>query len=641
MTSDAAPEVGRIGAPWAWALLVALVVMVASVMGILQRAPVQPMAGVGLIERGLRCSDSAPQPRPSVTRQTCQPVALPDRSTVPPGASGATLRYRFGVPRTTFASAAPAILIERARDAIEVRVNGQLVSHRLDPQAHRWNRPQYLLVPTAILHDGINTLDVTIHSFATGPLQLEPFYVGSADALYRRASQLTVVRVGFSRIGLGLAMAGAGLFLGLALFNNRVAGNGWLLLANLAACVFLAQAVFLRDPFDHQLWTVVWTAAIFVYAYAMIRAFGIWAAARHPALDRLFAATIGLGTLAQLLVPPQVWPVIQTGIAATGLLAGLGAGVALLRNWPSPRRLRDLILLALITAALAICALSVADLTALLGPGFRGIPQLVPVLGFVALTVALLSQLIQSSSHAAALNRTLNAQVRERTERLAQTHARIEDLTAERARHTERQRILLDLHDGIGGQLVSMLAYLDNQPGSDPVLHGGLETALSDLGLMMDSLENTESVTTLLGSLRDRIEPMLGRHGLRFDWQILDDPVRAAGGPTMNLMLLRIVQEAITNVVKHAGASVIRLECDAHHIAVIDNGRGFGHGTADSRGTGHGHGQGEVAETGRGLKNMRRRAAEIGAAFSISRIDNRTVVRLTWPDPTGDGAPGG
>lgn len=96
----------------------------------------------------------------------------------------------------------------------------------------------------------------------------------------------------------------------------------------------------------------------------------------------------------------------------------------------------------------------------------------------------------------------------------------------------ERHRIILDLHDGIGGHFVNTLAYIDNSKIDDPTHKSALEMALRDLSLMIDSLENSDSVSTLLGMFRSRIEPLLSQHGIQFKWKIGEEPDMPQKGPT-------------------------------------------------------------------------------------------------------------
>src|SRR5690606_31618785 len=82
---------------------------------------------------------------------------------------------------------------------------------------------------------------------------------------------------------------------------------------------------------------------------------------------------------------------------------------------------------------------------------------------------------------------------------------------------TERMRLMGDLHDGIAGQLVSIVSL--SERGSGPVAeevarasHG----ALTDLRLVVDSMEDFgDDLGMMLVAFRDRIEPQLRRSGLR------------------------------------------------------------------------------------------------------------------------------
>ena len=82
---------------------------------------------------------------------------------------------------------------------------------------------------------------------------------------------------------------------------------------------------------------------------------------------------------------------------------------------------------------------------------------------------------------------------------------------------------------------------------------------------------------------------------------------------------MRIVQESITNVIKHAEASVITVASDKSSISIRDNGRGFVPAAGNVPGR-HGH----------GLAGMRRRAASIGADFELSSDSTGTEIRLVW-----------
>ena len=155
-----------------------------------------------------------------------------------------------------------------------------------------------------------------------------------------------------------------------------------------------------------------------------------------------------------------------------------------------------------------------------------------------------------------------------------------------------------------------------------------LAAALRDLALVLDSLDSHDSLTTLLGMLRTRLEPLLAAHGLRFDWQIMDDPIVPHAGPSSNLHLARIVQEAITNVIKHAQASTITVYTDETRIVISDDGVGIDPSATDI-----------AADGGHGLSGMRQRAASMRAHFMIEGSDKGTSISLNFPTSDATGAP--
>jgi signal transduction histidine kinase len=109
------------------------------------------------------------------------------------------------------------------------------------------------------------------------------------------------------------------------------------------------------------------------------------------------------------------------------------------------------------------------------------------------------------------------------------------------------------------------------------------------------------------------------------------------------VQIVRLLDEALTNAVKHAAARRIKVDIElltdasgyaCGCITVEDDGKGFSlapDGTAADRGT-----------TGRGLRNMQSRAARCGAELELMSGAGGTRVRLTLPRrfPDSDAAAG-
>lgn len=250
--------------------------------------------------------------------------------------------------------------------------------------------------------------------------------------------------------------------------------------------------------------------------------------------------------------------------------------------------------------------------------------QFFPLFVMIIVVCLVGSQLLDSLKRSETLSATLQDQVDEKSRALEASFVELEETRRKQAISDERQRIMLDLHDGIGGQLHNTLAYMKNSDLNDQTLENALETTLQDLGLMVDSLGSAESATTLLGMFRSRIDPLMAKRNIKFVWKIGAEPKMRKSGPSQNLNLLRIVQEAVTNSIKHSGCDEITVFTDENSVSISDNGTGIQHD--NSKPDEH------TSSSGIGLKSMRQRALKIQAEFDLFSDKYGTKITLSWPD---------
>ena len=197
---------------------------------------------------------------------------------------------------------------------------------------------------------------------------------------------------------------------------------------------------------------------------------------------------------------------------------------------------------------------------------------------------------------------------------------------AESAVATERRRIAQDLHDGVGSQLVSILSSLDSHTPEQRAVAMALEQALVDLKMTVHAIDNDGcSVVEALGSLRYRLQHALDKQCISMAWRVETcDKLEAVHGAQAQ-QVLRIAQECLSNVMRHANASAIKVVCrfvpetDCLLLEVYDNGIGLARHQASRSG-------------GKGLEGMRRRAQTLGGVLLIkSKTGAGTCVRLTLP----------
>ncbi len=193
----------------------------------------------------------------------------------------------------------------------------------------------------------------------------------------------------------------------------------------------------------------------------------------------------------------------------------------------------------------------------------------------------------------------------------------------ERARLTERQRIMSDIHDTVGSQLVGVLALV--RGGADAqVIEQHTADALQDLRMAVDAIQPINgNLAAVLATLRHRLQPRLQAAGLGLVWRVDDLPRLDHLTPVMVQHIQRIVMEAFSNVIQHANATSITLtalnlhESMSIEVSIADDGVGF-----DSH----------LSIAGRGLANLSARAQAIGAALFIAHHAPRgTLLRLTLP----------
>lgn len=214
------------------------------------------------------------------------------------------------------------------------------------------------------------------------------------------------------------------------------------------------------------------------------------------------------------------------------------------------------------------------------------------------------------SAATASLNYTVN-QLSEKNTALAQQRQETIDLERSKAILEERERIMRDMHDGIGGQLVASLALLEREKDSTikQNIYAVLTDCLNDLRLIIHSLSMQNSVlSSLLADFKYRTSRKLEQLDIELDWYVDDEAENFNIKPQTGLHLLRILQEAFTNILKHAKADSIefrakQLEAD-FQILIQDNGQ-F---TPDS-----------LNQQGHGISNMKTRAKKLGGNLDIEQ----------------------
>ncbi|MCM2251823.1 MAG: histidine kinase [Ramlibacter sp.] len=376
-----------------------------------------------------------------------------------------------------------------------------------------------------------------------------------------------------------------------------------------------------NPPLPWPAWGVVVTAAFAGWICGMAL-FCHHAAGwhRHPsmawmriAMMALFGTSILASTLSYTLHRPVF---LTTWLGFANLFFVAYAAVYLAAALRAPTRARLLVGLA---GALNV-AVGVRDWLAIRISGDYAQSTWIrysSVLFGLALGYIVITRFRAASAQASDLMANLAARVSEKEQELSLSYARLGQLAREHERAAERSRILRDMHDGVGSHLSSAIRQLESGRAQREQVLQTLRDSLDQLKLSIDAMNlPAGDVTALLANLRYRLEPRFAALDLELQWHVDDLPAV----PGLDAAAMRHLQfmlfEALSNVLQHARARVLRIEASALGggalLRIVDDGCGFDVGQPLRK----------------GLRTMQERAAAIGARLSLESHPGRTVVGI-------------
>jgi signal transduction histidine kinase len=234
-------------------------------------------------------------------------------------------------------------------------------------------------------------------------------------------------------------------------------------------------------------------------------------------------------------------------------------------------------------------------------------------------------------------NLALEGIVRERTDQLKTTMEKLNDETRNAATLAERDRLAGEIHDSLQQGLSGLILQLDATLKLPAVTHevrSRLNVARNMVSFTRHEVQHAiwdmESPLlegTELGEALRKIATLIGSGASRIEISVSGSAVPLPSA--IQHHLLRIAQEAITNAVRHAGATtiVVRLEYRARAVflSVTDDGVGFEANDVLENSAGH-----------FGLRGLRGRSAKVGGELRIesSRAKGTLIeILVALPEP--------
>jgi signal transduction histidine kinase len=561
--------------------------------------------------------DSGTAPPPDAA--PWQPQPLPDNWNLSrPGIGGfGWYRLKFDLPRRP--DRLYAIYVRKLSMNAGFYVNG---SHLGDggrfeePVARHWNRPQFYTIPSNALVAGPNTLYVRLRAYPNSRGGLGEIEIGPEAELRPQYERRLFIQTILPQL-CNIVVAALGLFAFALWVRRRTEPTYVLFFVFSLLWAFRSTHMYVRDiPVSTFLWDIWvqssfgWCALLFI-VLAMRYSGLVW-----PRFEKVLIAYGVLGPLVMYAAGPEKLHIVANNWSFVIVPVALVFEGFLIRTaW----RKRTLVF-ALLAAAWGLVVLaSVHDglvhrdrlaFDSFYFVSYAMIPVSV-VMGWI-----LTNRFVEALNTSERLNLELEQRVAEKHAELERNFTRLQQMERERAIAEERQRIMSEMHDGLGSQLIAALDLAEQTDAPKTEIASELRECLDSLRLTIDSLEPTDNdLLTVLGNLRYRLESRLKRRGIVLDWQVRDVPRLASLTPQNVLHVLRIVQEAFTNIIKHAHARTITVETGFTNehvfLKIADDGRGF------------------IGEReGRGLVSMRNRAQALAASLELKPSPSGTTLSL-------------
>ena len=560
------------------------------------------------------------------------PVTLPDDWAQSRPRFEGNVWYRVGFDRPAGVDAQEllALYIERACSNVEVYLNGQRIfsgGHMSEPVTRNCHYPQIVSLPGALVRERGNLLELQVpgHSLqrvasrqragGLSVLKIGPQALLAPEHARRLFWRVTAVEL----VNLVLAALGC-VMIGLGLMNRREAYLsyfGWLSLTWGA----LSARLWWRDmPWDNGVMELLFLSGFgplvaltvqFLLSYADLRSRWIEKALLVQCV--LVPATLLLAGPGWMFVMSGLWSPLFAleGAAATALHLVVTWRRKRHDFWPMAMLLFAVVCIVLYEQTLQRGLFEAPDLPLL---------QLVVPLLFVGIGARLLQVFARALSAAEDGRETLEARVAQITTEIEQNFAQLAELRVEQVTEKERKRIAGDLHDDLGAKLLTIVHTSESERISTLAREALEEMRLSVRGLtgkpmrLADALADWRAETVL----------RLGQANIEADWRSPPEETDQLLPARGFVQTTRILREAVSNIIKHSGASHCKVRCaisvGQFGLTVQDNGKGIPMELDGKLDRGH------------GMSSMKHRAKQMqGQCLVESGPGYGTVIRLTLP----------
>lgn len=565
---------------------------------------------------------------------TCRPIALalPFHWDASVGQRSGSARFGFRLERDEADGPAPTLLLPRAGNGFSVELDGALLAAvgtgAQTPFHDTTKRPWLIPLPAERLSPEGNRLVITVMASGGRAAQLQPPRVGAFAAVQADWEDLRIWRVETPRTLMWIAalIAAICMLMGLVQRDLLFLACG---LAQVGWALRLLELGWVRTPLPWPEWggivaTMLMGTQVALTVY-FLQAAGLWSERWRRAGMVFTAVWLLVGPFVVASGVDGLW-LAWLGLASAALLA---VNLHVAREAFRRRLFWRWLFIAWWVGLMGAVASDIAE-----SPGsFYVHPtasRLVVGLFSLVLVALVARRLREANLSDRARSRELRRALNEQQQRLKLLHEAEARRVVERATWTERQRLMRDMHDGLGAQLYGLHALAGRPEAARRELQGQIRQAIEELRLVVDAMNPFDGdLAAMLGDLRSPLERRLALSQVDLRWAVEELPRMDVLSPAQVQHLKRLLLEAATNIARHSGATEARLSAhstpDGLTLELSDNGQGF---------------DPNAPRAGNGLRNMRWRAMMLGAQIDIE-AQPHCRIRLRLPlDPAAAPAPG-
>ena len=593
-----------------------------------------PVSGHGQVLEWHQAQVATPMPGTRPDWLQTRVVDLPDEWALSHPGRGGTVYYRvrFDAPRNLSPEALYGLYAERACSTLEVWLNGQRVhvgGRQDEPVSRHCHRPQLIALPAALLNPAGNELVLAVRGFALQDVSsrlraggLSALEFGPFDLMAAHHARRLVFAIRLPEVMSGtLALMGSFMFV-MGWFNRKQSYLAYFGALMVGWALLLARLWATDLPVDNRstelalatLMGFVTLASVqFLLRYANER--WRWVNIALPVQCLLLPASLLLAGPGRLYTASGLWFAL--------LAAEVAVAAAHYLERAHRQKSRQLWLMATLLAVVGV-ALGVEFIAQVsrLDSRVGYVAQLVPPLVFLALGLRLVQQYGRAYQSAEQSRAELEVRIRDATAQIERNFAQLAELKVEQVTDRERKRIAADLHDDLGAKLLTIVHTSDSERISTLAREALEEMRLSVRGLTGKPVRLSDA----LGDWRAEVVSRLNQSGVQGEWAAPpDEETQQTLSSRAYVQTTRILREAVSNVIKHSGASQCTVQCAINaegdfRLVITDNGKGIPM-ELDGR-----------LDKGHGMASMKGRAKQLqGQCLVESAPGYGTVIRLTLP----------